>query len=71
LTSSWNTAGHTERSGDALKGKMLRSVVTTGGSRKAYCSEGHNQYTLAEFLRPVEHTARLCRMEYETSNDLP
>ncbi len=51
--------------GDALKGKVLRSVVTTGGSQKAYCPEGHNCYSVAEFLRPVEQTARLCQMDYE------
>lgn len=51
--------------GDALKGKSLLSAVTTGGGKEAYCPEGHNCYTVEEFLRPIEQTARLCEMEWE------
>lgn len=50
--------------GAALKGKKCLQIVTTGGSRKVYCSEGKNIYTVNEFLRPFEQTARLCGMEY-------
>ena len=53
------------KGGDALVGKSVKSVLTTGGSEKAYCAQGHNQYTVEEFLRPIEQTARLCGMHYE------
>lgn len=50
--------------GDALKNKKCLNVITTGGSRELYCSEGNNHYSVNEFLRPFEQTARLCGMEY-------
>ena len=50
--------------GDALNGKRCLHVVTTGGSEKVYCSEGRNLYSINEFLRPFEQTARLCGMQY-------
>lgn len=50
--------------GDALNGKVALSVLTAGGTREVYCAEGKNQYTIREFLRPFEQTARLCGMEY-------
>lgn len=52
------------RNGNALKGKQCLQIITTGGSKKVYCSEGKNVYTINEFLRPFEQTARLCSMEY-------
>lgn len=50
--------------GNALVGKQCLQVVTTGGSARVYCAEGKNIYTINEFLRPFEQTARLCGMEY-------
>lgn len=50
--------------GEALQHKKCLQVITTGGSRKVYCSQGRNNYTINEFLRPFEQTARLCQMEY-------
>jgi glutathione-regulated potassium-efflux system ancillary protein KefG len=50
--------------GTALHGKAMLNVMTAGGSAEAYCAEGHNSYTIPEFLRPIEQTARLCGMEY-------
>jgi glutathione-regulated potassium-efflux system ancillary protein KefG len=50
--------------GNALEGKKCLQVVTTGGSRAVYCSEGKNFYSVNEFLRPFEQTARLCGMDY-------
>ena len=50
--------------GNALKGKQCLQIITTGGSAKVYCSEGRNLYSINEFLRPFEQTARLCQMEY-------
>ena len=53
------------KGGTALAGKKVKSVITTGGSKEAYCPEGHNCYTVEKLLRPIEHTARLCGMDYE------
>lgn len=50
--------------GNALKGKTAFNVVTTGGSRDAYAQDGFNGFTVREFLRPFEQTARLCKMTY-------
>ena len=50
--------------GNALVGKKALNVLTVGGTREVYCSEGRNHYTIKEFLRPFEQTARLCGMEY-------
>lgn len=50
--------------GNALVGKTALNVMTAGGSRAVYCAEGRNHYTIREFLRPFEQTARLCGMEY-------
>lgn len=52
--------------GNALQGKKCLQIITAGGSKKVYCSEGRNIYTINEFLRPFEQTARLCGMEYLT-----
>ncbi len=52
-------------SAHALKGKKVTSVITTGGSKEAYCPAGHNYYPVEEFLRPLERTAALCHMEYQ------
>jgi glutathione-regulated potassium-efflux system ancillary protein KefG len=50
--------------GTALRGKHLLSAITTGGRQEAYRREGHNRFTLREFLAPLEQTAVLCGMEY-------
>lgn len=50
--------------GNALQSKKCLSVITTGGTRAVYCNEGTNAYSVNEFLRPFEQTARLCGMEY-------
>ena len=50
--------------GNALQNKTCLNVITTGGSRKVYCSEGSNSFTVRQFLRPFEQTANLCGMEY-------
>jgi len=50
--------------GDFLKDKTALNVVTTGGTRESYLPEGFNRYSLTEFLRPFEQTARLCKMNY-------
>jgi glutathione-regulated potassium-efflux system ancillary protein KefG len=52
------------REGTALRGKYLMNVVTTGGRAEAYQPEGHNRFTIRQFLAPFEQTARLCKMSY-------
>tara|TARA_B100001109_G_scaffold233099_1_gene211288 strand:- start:1399 stop:2001 length:603 start_codon:yes stop_codon:yes gene_type:complete len=50
--------------GNALAGKICLNAITTGGSREVYCSTGYNTYSVNEFLKPFEQTARLCKMTY-------
>jgi len=50
------------KNGNNLAGKLLINTVTTGGSTESYNSQGFNNYQLQEFLRPLEQTARLCKM---------
>ena len=52
------------KGGTALKGKVLLNAVTTGGPEQAYRSEGHNRFTMRQFLAPMDQTARLCGMDY-------
>ena len=46
--------------GDALHGKRLQLVTSTGGPESSYTAEGHNRFTMTELLRPLEATAHLC-----------
>lgn len=50
--------------GTALRAKTCLNVITTGGSKEVYCSEGYNSFTVTQFLRPFEQTANLCGMVY-------
>ena len=50
--------------GTRLVGKVLLVAVTTGGEEQAYRRDGANRFTMAELLRPLELTARLCGMHY-------
>ena len=50
--------------GDALEGKRLQAVISTGGREEAYCCEGYNRFTMRELLAPLEQTAVLCGMEW-------
>jgi glutathione-regulated potassium-efflux system ancillary protein KefG len=50
--------------GDFLKDKTAFNVISTGGTREAYGSDGFNRLTIREFLCPFEQTARLCKMTY-------
>jgi len=52
------------RDGDKLQGKWVLNAITAGGNYDAYCPDGYNCYTVREFLRVFEQTARLCLMEY-------
>ncbi len=50
--------------GDALVGKRMQWVVTTGADFKAYAPEGPHGHPFEVFVAPVRQTARFCRMEW-------
>ena len=50
--------------GTALKDKIIFNAITTGGPHATYNAEGHNRFTIQEYLRPFEQTAHLCKMKY-------
>ena len=50
--------------GNALVGKKLIQVITTGGSSQAYKKNSFNRFTVREFLIPIEQSAVLCGMTY-------
>ncbi len=52
------------RQGRALCNKRLLSVITTGAREETYRHGGFNQFSIAEFLRPIERLAQLCGMDY-------
>jgi glutathione-regulated potassium-efflux system ancillary protein KefG len=47
-----------------LRGKRILNVISAGGGRQAYCAQGYNSFTIRDFLRPLEQTARLCGTDY-------
>ena len=49
--------------GDALHGKRLQLVISTGGPESSYTPTGYNRFTMKELLRPLEATAYLCGLE--------
>lgn len=50
--------------GNALRGKLMLSAITTGGREAAYQKDGYNKHTIQELLAPIAQTARLCGMDY-------
>jgi glutathione-regulated potassium-efflux system ancillary protein KefG len=52
--------------GNALAGKRLFVACTTGGAARAYHHHGYNRFSMDDFLRPLEQTAYLCGMVWET-----
>ncbi|MBA4108003.1 MAG: NAD(P)H dehydrogenase [Leptothrix sp. (in: Bacteria)] len=50
--------------GNALRGKDLWLVVTTGGMQDAYSPTGYNRYFFDAFLPPYEQTAALCGLRF-------
>jgi glutathione-regulated potassium-efflux system ancillary protein KefF len=50
--------------GQALAGKDLWLVASTGGSEDAYRPNGGNRYFFDAFLPPYEQTAQLCGMRF-------
>lgn len=52
------------RSGNALRGKDLWLVTSTGGAESAYHPQGYNRYFFDAFLPPYEQTAALCGLRF-------
>jgi glutathione-regulated potassium-efflux system ancillary protein KefF len=50
--------------GDALRGKDLWLVTSTGGTEAAYHPAGHNRHFFDDFLIPYEQTAALTGMRW-------
>jgi putative NADPH-quinone reductase len=50
--------------GDRLTGKRMMLAVTAAGPEDAYSAGGYQHYSLRDFLRPLEQTARLCSMRF-------
>jgi glutathione-regulated potassium-efflux system ancillary protein KefF len=50
--------------GDALHGKDLWLVASTGGPSESYHPQGYNRYFFDAFLPPYEQTAALCGMRF-------
>ena len=50
--------------GDALRGKDLWLVATTGGPDDSYRPDSYNRYFFDAFMPPYEQTATLCGMRF-------
>jgi len=50
--------------GDALRGKDMWLVASTGGPEDSYHPQGYNRYFFDAFLPPYEQTAALCGMRF-------
>lgn len=50
--------------GQALRGKDMWLVATTGGTQEAYHPQGYNRYFFDAFLPPYEQTATLCGLRF-------
>lgn len=59
LTYGWAYGG-----GQALSGKDMWLVATTGGAEDSYHPQGYNRYFFDAFLPPYEQTAALCGMRF-------
>lgn len=51
--------------GNALRGKHCLWVTTTGGDEVAYSAAGMHEQPFANFIPPIEETARFCGMHWE------
>jgi glutathione-regulated potassium-efflux system ancillary protein KefF len=50
--------------GEALKGKDLWLVASTGGPEESYAPSSYNRYLFDAFLPPYDQTAALCGMRF-------
>lgn len=60
LTQGWAFGG----GGDALRGKAAWWVASAGGSMGDYAPGGVHQRSFADFVAPIEQTARFCGMRW-------
>ena len=59
--------------GTKLHGKNFIVSTTIGGPEEAYQSDGYNNYTIEELLKPIKQTANLCGMSFQapvTTHDM-
>ena len=49
-----------------LSGKPCLAVITTGHKQQSYQTRGYDNYSLEEFLRPLEQMACHCKMRYHS-----
>jgi glutathione-regulated potassium-efflux system ancillary protein KefG len=52
------------KNGSSLAGKLMLCAVSADGTMAGYQKNGYNFYTLNDLLRPVELTAKFCKMYY-------
>lgn len=52
------------KNGNALKGKSIFQVITTGGAKENYCATGRDRFSIPELLEPFNQTAKVCKMNY-------
>jgi len=52
--------------GTKLAGKSLGLAITAAGPEDAYQTDGYQKHALRDFLRPLEQTAHLCKMQFLT-----
>ncbi|WP_086931269.1 NAD(P)H-dependent oxidoreductase [Agarilytica rhodophyticola] len=50
--------------GEALKGKSVVLAISTGCSGQSYQAGGENNYSMSEFLKPIQQTVELTQMNY-------
>lgn len=61
LTAGWAYG----RGGNALKGKKLMVSITTGSDEDDYTTSGRHGYPVEEYLKPVQQTAKFCKMVWQ------
>lgn len=64
LSHGWAYGHQDGQATQALRGKDLWLVVSTGGTEEAYHPQGYNRYFFEAFLPPYEQTAVLCGLRF-------
>ena len=67
----WNTVGPLAQGAVVLSDKTLQLAVTTGSKVEDYQADGRHNFTLEEYLRPFEQTAKLCHMTWRQAFWVP
>ena len=63
LTRQFIADDHTPN--QALRGKPMLAVVTTGHKRQSYRQDAFDNYALEDFLRPLEQLSMHCGMNFQ------